>query len=215
MAITCEEPMADNPLRTRNQRSLRLNVEFLLSGGSVGVANEGYWGVPLKTGAAYDLCFGARCGEGFAGPLTATLENKDGRVYAKETVSGLEKGWKQFHITLKSVGTDPHARLVVSAGHKGTVWLDMVSLFPRKTWKGRPRGLRPELMEMLEELKPAFVRFPGGCWVEGNTISEAYRWKDTVGNIAERRTQWNIWGYWATHGVGYYEYLQMCEDLGA
>ena len=104
MAITCEEPMADDPLRTRNQRSLRLNVEDLPSGGSVGVANEGYWGVPVKTGAAYDLCFGARCGEGFAGPLTATLENKDGRVYAKETVSGLEKGWKQFHIILKSLG---------------------------------------------------------------------------------------------------------------
>ena len=101
------------------------------------------------------------------------------------------------------------------AAGKGTLWLDMVSLFPEKTWKDRPNGLRPDLAGMLAELKPAFVRFPGGCWVEGDTMKFAYRWKETIGDLAERRTQYNIWNYHATHGLGFHEYLQMCEDLGA
>ena len=91
----------------------------------------------------------------------------------------------------------------------------MVSLFPRKTWKDRTNGLRPDLAGMLADLKPAFVRFPGGCWVEGDTMKLAYRWKETIGDISERRTQYNIWNYHATHGLGFHEYLQMCEDLGA
>ena len=104
---------------------------------------------------------------------------------------------------------------MIAATGKGTFWLDMVSLFPAKTWKDRPNGLRPDLAEMLAGLKPAFVRFPGGCWVEGDTMKFAYRWKQTIGDVSERRTQYNIWNYHATHGLGFHEYLQMCEDLGA
>jgi alpha-L-arabinofuranosidase len=91
----------------------------------------------------------------------------------------------------------------------------MVSLFPRKTWKNRVNGLRTDLVQMLAALKPGFMRFPGGCWVEGETMDLAYRWKQTVGEPSERRTQYNIWQYHATHGLGYHEYLQLCEDLGA
>ena len=87
--------------------------------------------------------------------------------------------------------------------------------FPKKTWKNRQNGLRPDLAGMLAELRPAFVRFPGGCWVEGDTMKFAYRWKETIGDLSERRTQYNIWNYHATHGLGFHEYLQMCEDLGA
>ena len=98
---------------------------------------------------------------------------------------------------------------------KGTFWLDMVSLFPKTPGRTASNGLRPDLAEMLGELKPAFVRFPGGCWVEGDTMKFAYRWKETIGDLSERRTQYNIWNYHATHGLGFHEYLQMCEDLGA
>jgi alpha-L-arabinofuranosidase len=91
----------------------------------------------------------------------------------------------------------------------------MVSLFPEDTWKKRPNGMRPDLAEMLLALKPGFVRFPGGCWVEGDTMALAYRWKQTIGDLSERRTQHNIWQYEATHGIGYHEYLQLCEDLHA
>jgi alpha-L-arabinofuranosidase len=91
----------------------------------------------------------------------------------------------------------------------------MVSLFPKRTWKHRPNGLRPDLAEMLADLKPSFVRFPGGCWVEGDTMATAYRWKQTIGDPSKRRTQHNLWQYESSNGLGYHEYLQMCEDLGA
>ena len=96
--------------------------------------------------------------------------------------------------------------------HFGSTW---ISLFPKDTWKGRPNGLRADLAEMLAEMKPAFVRFPGGCYVEGNKLSNAFRWKDTIGDVAQRPGHWNLWGYRSTDGLGYHEYLQMCEDLGS
>ncbi|MBM3888542.1 MAG: alpha-L-arabinofuranosidase, partial [Verrucomicrobia bacterium] len=109
--------------------------------------------------------------------------------------------------------TFPDARLVIGAAGKGSVWLDMVSLMPKATWKNH--GLRPDLCEMLAALKPSFVRFPGGCWVEGHDMPKMYQWKKTVGDIAHRTPLWNIWQYNATHGLGYHEYLQLSEDLGA
>ena len=93
-------------------------------------------------------------------------------------------------------------------------WLDVVSLFP-KTWKGRPNGQRADLMEAIAALHPRFIRFPGGAFAEGYTAGTYPVWKETVGNIAERKHFWGIWGYGTTNGMGYHEYLQMCEDLGA
>jgi alpha-L-arabinofuranosidase len=109
----------------------------------------------------------------------------------------------------------PKARLVLAATRPGTILLSFVSLFPERTWKGRANGLRPDLAEMLVGLSPAFVRFPGGCWVEGDTMQFAQRWKQTVGDVAARRTQYNIWQYQATNGLAYLAYLQLSEDLGA
>ena len=169
---------------------------------------------PWSKGPTYRLSLQAR-GEGFDGPLTVALDSRDGRYYAKEQLPRLTGEWKSYECTLTSNGTDPKARLEIVGAGKGTFWLDMVSLFPAKTWKDRPNGLRPDLAEMLADLKPAFVRFPGGCWVEGDTMKLAYRWKETIGDLSERRTQYNIWNYHATHGLGFHEYLQMCEDLGA
>ncbi len=213
MTVSQVNPMAADPTRTRNRRSLQLDIAKAGADSPVALANDGYWGMAVKQGEQYDLTFFARAAAGFNGPLIATLESADGKVLAREQVAGIGAGWKQFRATFKLTATDPKARLVLSAAQPGTVWLDFVSLFPRATWKGH--GLRPDLAEMLVGLKPAFVRFPGGCWVEGDTMREAYRWKETLGDPTERRLQWNIWQYWATHGLGYHEYLQMCEDLGA
>ena len=91
----------------------------------------------------------------------------------------------------------------------------MVSLFPRDTWKSRKNGLRADLMNTIAAMKPAFMRFPGGCFVEGGEIEDRFRWKETIGDIAQRPGHWNHWGYRSTNGLGYHEYLQMCEDLGA
>jgi len=199
---------AAKPMSAKNPHSLKVTVT---GAGTAGVANSGYYGMSVIKGDTYKLAVDAR-GD-FAGPLTVTLEGADGTECASGQIPALTPEWAHYGITLKANATDPKARLVISAAQPGTFWLDMVSLFPEKTWKGH--GFRTDLFEMLLALKPAFVRFPGGCWVEGDTMKEAYRWKQTIGDIAERRTQNNIWGYKATHGIGYYEYLLMCEDLGA
>ena len=213
--VTCEQPWADNPLNTRNKHSLRLQVTKASPTATAGISNSGYWGIPVRAGEEMHLSFAARRAEGPPIPLIADLESKDHKVYASAELAIKETAWSVLSATLKPDATDTDARLVLRAAAPGTLWLDMVSLFPAATWKNRPNGLRADLAEMLVGMKPAFVRFPGGCWVEGNTMRESYRWKETVGPLQERRTQWNIWGYWATHGLGFHEYLQLCEDLHA
>ena len=203
-----------HPVSPKNLHSLKVQVTNPGSG-QAGVANNGFWGIALSKGQTYLLSLFARGGDGFTGPLVASLVSGDGVVCAQKTISSLAPDWKQYQLSMTAKATDPKARLVISTSRAGTFWLDMVSLFPKQTWKNRPNGLRPDLAEMLAGLKPGFVRFPGGCWVEGDVMSLAYRWKQTVGDPSERRTQYNIWQYHATHGIGYHEYLQMCEDLGA
>ncbi len=204
-----------NPMSEKNPRSLRLNVKEV-GDGSVGVANDGYWGIPVQEGEVYDFSIAARASDGFNGPLTVRLESQDGtKVYAEDSISALTPEWKTFKIALTAKATDWKARLVVSISQKGSVYLDMVSLFPRKTWKGRANGLRTDLAEKLVGLQPSFVRFPGGCWVEGEIMANATRWKKTIGDVSDRWSQWNIWQYYSTNGLGFHEYLQLCEDLGA
>ena len=202
------------PLNPVNPRSLRLEVED--ASGRIGVANEGFWGIAAKKGEQYRLSFWARCAGGFRGPLTVALEDAAGNACTEPVnVDGLEESWKQFHATLKGIKNEPNARFVITAASKGAVWLEMVSLFPAKTYEDRPNGLRPDVAQMLADLKPGFVRFPGGCVVEGGTIETAYDWKKTVGPPEQREETWNVWNYRRTHGMGFHEYLQFCEDISA
>jgi alpha-L-arabinofuranosidase len=130
------------------------------------------------------------------------------------TITGISNAWKYFDLRLNArEAGDPKAQLRLTTSGKGTIWLDMVSVLPARTWKGH--GLRPDLCEMLVGLQPAFNRFPGGCWVEGDDMAHMYQWKRTIGNIDQRTPLYNIWGYHATHGLGFHEYLQLSEDLGA
>ena len=170
------------PVSPKNPHSLRVKIANPANG-RAGVANNGFWGMAVTKGQTYELSLFARGGEGFNGPLTVSLESSDGKVYAQKIIRSLATDWKHYRLSLKPSATDPKARLVISANRPGTFWLDMVSLFPKQTWKNRPNGLRPDLAEMLAGLKPAFVRFPGGCWVEGDTMGLAYRWKQTIGDL--------------------------------
>jgi alpha-L-arabinofuranosidase len=203
---------SSKPLNPLNRRSLRWHITDA-SGGKVSLINEGYYGMAVARDAEYRLSLAARSTNGFSGPLSVTIESKAGEALAQGRVEGIGGGWKTFTLDLKSGATDPQARLVISADKPGIVWLDMVSLMPKKTWKDH--GLRPDLCEKLAALKPSFVRFPGGCWVEGDDMARMYHWKNTIGDIACRVPLWNIWQYNATHGLGFHEYLQLCEDLGA
>ena len=198
------------PLNARNPRSLRWEIDDNAS-----LANEGYWGIAVQQGKRYRFSMYARSDERFRGEMTVSLQSTSGQVYAQHTLRGIGREWKRFSTVLTSRGSDPKARLVLTAKGSGTVWLDMVSLMPEDTFKKRPNGLRADLAQMLAELKPSFVRFPGGCFVEGDRMRNALRWRDTLGDVAERPARWCVWGYTTTQGLGLHEYLQMCEDLGA
>jgi alpha-L-arabinofuranosidase len=204
----------ENPLNAATPRSLRFEIAKATPG-RVAVANEGFWGIGVAEGQKYSLSLWAR-GEQFNGPLTVTLESADGSLCSKaEKIKGVGSRWKNFKATLTATRSEPKARFVIQAGSTGTVWLDMVSLFPAKTFKNRPNGLRLDLAQMLADLKPGFVRFPGGCVVEGGTVETAYNWKKTVGPLEEREEVWGPWNYRRTHGMGFFEYLQFCEDVNA
>ena len=209
MTVTVGRPMS-----MTCRLALRVKTANLGSG-RAGVANYGFWGMSLEQGATYELSLLARGQDGFTGPLDASLESTNGIVYAQGRIPSIVPDWKTYKLSLKAAANDPKARLVISTTNSGTFWLDMVSLFPERTWKSRTNGLRPDLAGMLAALKPSFVRFPGGCWVEGEVMEQAYRWKTTIGDVSERREQFNIWNYKVSHGLGYHEYLQMCEDLDA
>jgi alpha-L-arabinofuranosidase len=203
------------PLNTNNLCSLKLTMT---SGtGSVGAGNAGFWGMALTQDAVYDLSFYACSTTGFTGDLTARLESANGSTnYAQTSFSGLTTNWQRFAASLTPSATDTNARLVLSITNAGTVWLDVVSLFPQATFHSRTNGMRPDLANMLVAMRPSFMRFPGGCYVEGNVLANAFRWKNTIGDIAARPGHYNgVWGYRSTDGLGYHEYLQLCEDLGA
>ena len=198
---------SEKPLSEKNRHSGR--VEALPGGG---VANDGYFGMAVKKGAKYRLSVALR-GD-VKGPLEVSLESLGRPAFAKGRIDGIGAEWKTFDLELTATETNPDAKLVFRAPQGGTFWLDCVSLFPCDTY-GASGLFRRDLMERLAALKPSFVRFPGGCWVEGETMAEAYRWKQTIGSVWDRRTQWNLWGYWSANGVGFHEYLVLCEELGA
>ena len=200
-----------NPLNEQSPHSLKLDVQQ--TGGRAGVANEGYWGMAVKQGESYDLSFYARTETNQM--VTAQLESADGaKTYAKAAVTGVTGPWRRYACRLMATGTDTQARLTLCVSKPGTIWFDVVSLFP-KTYKNRPNGLREDLVGLLQGLKPGFVRFPGGCVVEGVTLQNRIQWKHTIGDIASRPGRWDLWGYHNTEGLGFHEYLQLCEDLGA
>ncbi|MGQ9523344.1 MAG: alpha-L-arabinofuranosidase C-terminal domain-containing protein [Armatimonadota bacterium] len=205
---------ASTPLNEHNRSALRLSITRI-GDTPVAVANSGYWGIPVVKGRRYRLSFYAKHAGDFSGRVTASVEGTGGQRYARAVIRRLTTEWRKHECTLVPDTTDPSARLVLSFSSPGTVWLDMVSLFPRDTYKRRPNGLRSDLVRLLADLRPSFCRFPGGCFVEGDRLENAFRWKTTIGDISQRRTHWNLWGYYSTNGLGFHEYLQLCEDIGA
>jgi alpha-L-arabinofuranosidase len=210
MALDTTQPIAGTALTT----SLRITAGS--TGPRVGVANDGYGGIPIRSRAAYRASFFARPDAGFDGPLEVSLESPDGTtVYARARVSRLATGWRKYELCLRTGKVTPtaNARLVVSTRDAGTFWLNQVSLFPA-TYRDRPNGNRVDLMRLLSDLNPTFLRFPGGNFLEGNTIDERFQWKNTIGPIEARPGHRAPWNYRSTDGLGLLEYLLWCEDLG-
>jgi alpha-L-arabinofuranosidase len=190
----------------RKMLSIKANGAFKLE-------NEGYWGMNIEKGSAYTFQVAAFCSDGFNSPLKIRIVGSDGVELASGEVKGIEGKWKYYTVNFSSSGSDSKAHLEIIGEGKGSLYLDMVSLMPDKTWKNH--GLRVDLAAAVNDLHPKFFRFPGGCWVEGDDFKHMFHWKNTIGNIDTRTSLWNIWGYNATNGLGYHEYLQLAEDMGA
>lgn len=203
-----------DPLHPNNPSYLVIGVRQ--PGEGVGVVNHGWGGIPVRQGETYDFSVFARQLSNPATSLTVQLETRDGsEVLAKASLPGLSGSWTKFAEELRPIRSVDDARLVLLAHGPGRIGLDMVSLFPRKTFKGRPNGLRADLAEIIAELKPRFVRFPGGCLVHGDGVDNFYNWKHSIGPVEVRKGQRNIWRYHQSLGLGYFEYFQFCEDIGA
>ena len=197
---------------------MRVNISKVANGEQVSLVNEGFWGIGVKDKERYNLSFHARSEQGYAGPITASLVSQNGTVLASQTIKGKPgANWVKYTTSLVAKGTDAKAKFMLSFGAPGTVNVDFVSLFPAKTFKNRPNGLRLDIATMISDLKPGFVRWPGGCVAEGITIESRPQWKQTIGPLEGRVPTFSPWEYWNTNGngFGYHEYLQFCEDTGA
>jgi alpha-N-arabinofuranosidase len=195
--------------------SLRLEVSQAGAEQQAGVLNGGYWGMPLKPHTSYKGSFYAKADSDALGEVTIKLlTNADDKILAATTVRGLKTAWKQYHFSL-TTGAIPASsanHLVLTVGHAGTLWLNLVSLFP-PTYHDRDNGNRIDLMEKLAAMHPAFLRFPGGNYLEGDHIAERYEWKKTIGALVDRPTHPSPWHYNSSDGMGLLEFLEWCEDL--
>lgn len=208
----------DNPVHPNNPHFARLDVKggiaTLINNGGNAFVNSGYDGIPLAKGEPYRLRLKARTDKNM--PMEINLVSEHGRKLASGKLK-LKKSrdWKDYELILTPDEYSPKSTLQIVPKNNGIVDLDMVSLFPVNTFKGRENGLRADLAQTLADLKPRFVRFPGGCVAHGNGLDNMYDWKGSIGRLEERKPLSNLWGYHQTRGLGYHEYFQFCEDIGA
>lgn len=200
-----------SPIHPNNKHYAVLTVNQI----GAGLINEGFDGIPIKAGDKYNLSIFARTPESKKGKLTIRLIGQNGEIYAENSTNIISADWKKYELVLTANKTVSAARIEITPQMTGKVELDMISLFPQKTFKGHKNGLRADLAQVIADMKPRFVRFPGGCVAHGDGIGNIYRWKNTIGPLEARKPQRNLWGYHQTAGLGYFEYFQFCEDLGA
>ncbi len=211
----------DGPFAPANPHYVRIESEGTAP---FGISNEGFRGLGVRQGEAYH--FSARIrGVADSPVLRVQLFGSDGTLLDSVNLKNFTGDWEKYTATLHPRDTDAKARLALLVEGKGAIDLAMVSLFPEKTWKNRPGGLRTDMVQMLADLKPGFLRFPGGCIVEGSVLERRYQWKNTIGPVEGRKLLINRWNYEFLHrpapdyyqsfGLGFFEFFQLCEDIGA
>jgi len=212
----------DGPLNANNPHYLRIRVHA--AGNGFGASNAGFRGIGIQAGAVYVVsAYVRRVG---AGPQTVKMlvTGERGSVLAEASLGGFTNEWRRYEAVITPSATNPRAQFQIVVEQPGDVDFDMVSLVPRETWNNRPNGLRKDLVQWLADLKPGFLRFPGGCIVEGKRLELRYQWKKTVGDVTERTGIINRWAdenertapdYYQSFGLGFYEYFQLAEDIGA
>lgn len=201
----------EHQLDPATPHAMRLNMK----GKGVILENAGYWGMRIIGKDKYDLRFYVSP-LNYAGKITARIVSEKGKVLAAHTFQVQKNGqWQELKAVLQPKSTDYKATLQLVFAEAGDIYVDFVSLFPQRTFMGRKNGMRPDVAQMIADLKPGFVRWPGGCIVEGATLENRARWKETLGDPMKRRSEWILWNYHCSWGFGYHEFLQFCEDIGA
>jgi alpha-L-arabinofuranosidase len=211
----------ESPFNAANPHYLRIESE---GKDLFGVANEGFRGMGVKQGEAYSFSAQIRVVSG-SPKLRVELYGSDGALLDSLRLQNFSNDWQKISGALHPNDTDAKAKLYVLLDGKGAVDIDFISLFPEHTWKNRPGGLRADMVQALADLHPGFLRFPGGCIVEGSELNKRYQWKKTIGPIEERPLLINRWNseflhrptpdYFQSFGLGFFEYFQLCEDIGA
>ena len=211
----------EDPFSAGNPHYVRLQSEGTAP---FGISNEGFRGMGVRQGETYN--FSAQIREISGTPkLTVALYGGDGTLLDSVSLGNFSPAWSKRTAALHPKDTDPNARLALLVEGKGTVDLDFVSLFPEHTWKDRPGGLRADMVQALADMQPGFMRFPGGCIVEGSVLARRYQWKNTIGPVEDRKLLFNRWNneflhrptpdYYQSFGLGFFEFFQLCEDIGA
>jgi alpha-L-arabinofuranosidase len=210
---------------TANPRFLRVTLHNNAKG-TIGLNNEGFRGMGIKKDLGYDFSLMYRQSSSSL-KMHVELVNEKGENIGGTSVSTTATGdqWKKIAASFTATATVPKASMNIWFEGDGTIDLDMISLFPQDTWKKRPGGMRADMIQMLADMKPGFIRFPGGCIVEGFDLSQRYQWKKTIGPVEERQLIVNRWNfefahrptpdYFQTFGLGFFEYFQLAEDIGA
>lgn len=220
-SLNVGSPVADMKLTKENPRYAtapnNLKISIADASKPVSLINDGYWGMGIRKDEKYNLRVIIKTASKYKVEVTAKLLSQDGTELARMPLTGLKANnkWSEYKVTLLAKAHDPKAKLALEFKGEGTVYLDYVSLFPEKTFHNRENGFRNDVANMLAGLKPGFVRWPGGCVVEGATTHNRFEWKKTLGDPAARSGEYSLWGYRNTYGFGYYEFLQFCEDTGA
>ncbi|HKZ68182.1 MAG TPA: hypothetical protein VJ111_17565, partial [Chitinophagaceae bacterium] len=208
-----------------NPRFVRITANNS-SKGSLGLTNEGFRGMGIKKDLRYDFSVMYRQPASGIKMHIELVNDKSGIIGSTVLVpSQSGKDWKKQAVSFRSTATEPKARLNIWFEGNGIIDLDMISLFPEDTWKKRPAGMRADMIQLLADMKPGFIRFPGGCIVEGHELATRYQWKKTIGPVEERQLIVNRWNsefahrptpdYFQTFGLGFFEYFQLAEDIGA
>ena len=211
---------SDNSANARFARITINNPE-----GNFSLSNDGFRGMGFHKEKQYVFSMMIRSAHPADIKIRIQLLNYAGKVIGYGSIENFSKDWKKYSATITTNDTAQRGRLNLIFEGQGMVDIDMISLFPNDTWKNRPGGLRNDLVQKIADLKPGFVRFPGGCIVEGRELTNRYQWKTTVGNIVDRKLIMNRWNvefpgraapdYYQTFGLGFYEYFLLSEDVGA
>jgi alpha-L-arabinofuranosidase len=216
------EVLDEDPAFAANPHYIRIAAR---AAGATGVVSEGFRGMGVRAGERYLFSTHTRSSGSDVAAMRVALIAADGTELAAADVPNIGKEWSQHSAVLVPSRTEAKAQLVITLWAPGVVDMDMVSLCPETTWKNCPHGLRADLVQMLADLKPAFLRFPGGCIVEGEELESRYQWKNTIGDLPERKLNMNRWNtvfrhrltpdYFQSFGLGFYEFFLLAEDIGA